>query len=163
MLIDMGSELNIMTSDHASVMELPMDPAGAAWTLQGVSGHQIALEGLCRDIPISIGGVEVNHNFFITQDKLNRKDVILGQPWLFGHSTRIDYIHNIGMIIQIWNEGDRDNGASIKVKLPIITAPCNVSHVYTYDPAKLASVKVDLSQVGPGDDLAGNDPLAFLT
>ncbi len=70
MLIDTGSELNIMTSDHASVMELLMDPAGAAWMLQGVSGHQIALEGLCRDVPISIGGVEVNHNFFITQDKL---------------------------------------------------------------------------------------------
>ena len=33
MLIDMGSELNIMTSNHASVMELPMDPAGAAWML----------------------------------------------------------------------------------------------------------------------------------
>ena len=103
------------------------------------------------------------HNFFITQDKLNGKDIILGQPWLFGHSTRIDYVHDVGMIIQIWNEGDRDNGASIKVKLPIITALCNVSHAYAYDPAKLASVEVDLSQVGPGDDLAGNDPLAFLT
>ena len=33
MLIDTGSELNIMTSDHASVMELPVDPTGAAWTL----------------------------------------------------------------------------------------------------------------------------------
>ena len=62
MLIDMGSELNIMTSDHASVM----DPAGAVWTLQGVLGHQIALEGLCQDVPITIGGVEVTHNFFIT-------------------------------------------------------------------------------------------------
>jgi len=80
MLIDTGSELNIMTSDHASVMELPMDPAGAAWMLWGVSGHQIALEGLCRDVPISIGGVEVNHNFFITWDKLNGKDVILDNP-----------------------------------------------------------------------------------
>src|SRR5258708_1980037 len=163
MLIDTGSKLNIMTSDHASVMELLMDPAGAAWMLQGVSGHQIALEGLCRDIPISIGGVEVNHNFFITRDKLNGKDVILGQPWLFRHSTRIDYVHDIGMIIQIWNEGDRDNGVFGKVKVPIITGLHNVSHAYAYDPAKLASVEVDLSQVGPGDDLAGNNPLAFLT
>ena len=163
MLIDTGSELNIMTSDHASVMELPMDPAGAAWTLRGVSGHQIALEGLCRDVPISIGGVEVNHNFFITRDKLNGKDVILGQPWLFGHSTRIDYVHDVGMIIQIWNEGDRDNGASVKVKLPIITAPRNVSHAYAYDSAELASVEVDLSKVKPGNDLASNDPPAFLT
>src|SRR5258708_16840121 len=163
MLIDMGSELNIMTSNHASVMELLMDPAGAAWTLQGVSGHQIALEGLCRDIPISIGGVEVNHNFFITQDKLNRKDVILGQPWLFGHSTRIDYVHNVGMIIQIWNEGDRDNGVSIKVKLPIITVPHNVSHAYANGPAELASVEVDLSQVEPGDDLASTNLQAFLS
>src|SRR5258708_22185598 len=67
------------------------------------------------------------------------------------------------MIIQIWNKGDRDNGASIKIKLPIITALHNVSHVYAYEPAELASVKVDLSQVKPGDDLASNDLLAFLT
>ncbi|SRR5260370_29552332 len=33
MLIDTGSKLNIMMSEHASVMELPVDPAGAAWTL----------------------------------------------------------------------------------------------------------------------------------
>src|SRR5260370_7545782 len=83
-----GSKLNIMNSNHASVMELPVDPAGVVWTLQGVSGHQIALEGLCRDVPITIGGIEVTHNFFITQDCLNGKDVILGQPWLFRHSTR---------------------------------------------------------------------------
>ncbi len=87
----------------------------------------------------------------------------MGQPWLFGHSTRIDYVHDVGMIIQIWNEGDRDNRASVKVKLPIITALRNVSHAYAYDPAELASVEVDLSQVGPGDDLAGNNPPAFLT
>ena len=127
MLIDTGSKLNIMMSDHASVMELPVDPAGAAWTLQGVSSHQIALEGLCRDVLIMIGGVEVAHNFFIMKDKLNGKDIILGQPWLFGHSTWIDCIHDMGMVIQVWNEGDQENGTSVKIKLPILTAllrPC---------------------------------------
>src|SRR5260370_10747856 len=87
MLIDTGSELNIMTNDHASTLELPVDPAGAAWTLRGVSGHQVALEGLCRDVPIMIGGVEVTHNFFITCNKLNGKDLILGKPLVFGYNT----------------------------------------------------------------------------
>jgi hypothetical protein len=66
MLIDMGSELNIMTSEQADALELPIDPAGATWTLRGVSSHQVALEGLCRDVPITIGGIKVPHNFFIT-------------------------------------------------------------------------------------------------
>ena len=66
MLIDMGSELNIMTSKQAYALELPVDPTGTMWTLQGVSGRQVALEGLCRDVPLTIGGIEVAHNFFIT-------------------------------------------------------------------------------------------------
>ncbi|KAF8309949.1 uncharacterized protein EI90DRAFT_3131202 [Cantharellus anzutake] len=66
MLIDTGSELNIMTSKHARLSELPVDPSGASWSLRGVSRHQIALEGLCREVPVTIGGIEVPHNFFIT-------------------------------------------------------------------------------------------------
>ena len=134
MLIDTGSELNIMMSEHASIMELPVDPAGAVWTLWGVLGHQIVLEGLFRDVLITIGGVEVAHNFFITKDKLNRKDIILGQPWLFSHSTQIDYIHDVRMVIQVWNEGDWENGASVKIKLPILTAPRNIFLIYSHPP-----------------------------
>ena len=36
------------------------------------------LEGLCRDIPITIGGMEVAHNFFITKDKLNGERHYIG-------------------------------------------------------------------------------------
>src|SRR5260370_25384618 len=112
---------------------------------------------------ITIGGIEVTHNFFITQDCLNGKDVILGQPWLFRHSTRIDYVHDIGMVIQIWNEGDCKNGASIKIKLPIITAPHNVFPTYVYGPAESSSAKVDLSLVKPGDDPASFEPPTLLS
>ncbi|KAF8342269.1 uncharacterized protein EI90DRAFT_3116206 [Cantharellus anzutake] len=44
MLIDTSSELNIMTSEQAYALELPVDPTGAMWTLCGVSGHQVTLE-----------------------------------------------------------------------------------------------------------------------
>src|SRR5260370_14603985 len=93
---------------------------------------------------ITIGGIEVTHNFFITQDCLNGKDVILGQPWLFGHSTRIDYVHDVGMVIPIWNEGDCENGASIKIKLPILTAPHNMFPTYAYGLAEFSSAKIKL-------------------
>ncbi len=112
-----------------------------------------------------IGGMEVAHNFFITKDKLNGKDIILGQPWLwlFSHSTWIDYIHNIGMAIQVWNEGDQENGASVKIKLPILTAPRNIFPIYGHPPIETTSVEVDLSQVSPGDNVASLEPPKFLS
>ncbi|KAF9521034.1 hypothetical protein BS47DRAFT_1356990 [Hydnum rufescens UP504] len=52
MLIDNGSELNMMVQSTQAKLELPMDPSGKDWILCGVSGHQVNLVGLCRDIPI---------------------------------------------------------------------------------------------------------------
>ena len=67
------------------------------------------------------------------------------------------------MVIQIWNEGDHENGASVKIKLPIITAPHNVFPAYAYGPVESSSVEVNLSLVKPGDDLSSLKPPTFLS
>ena len=51
MLIDSGSELNIITQELQERLGLPMDPSGANWTLRGVSGHPVHLVGVCRNMP----------------------------------------------------------------------------------------------------------------
>ena len=43
MLIDTGSELNIMMLDLQENLELPLDPSGTNWVLRGVSGHPVHL------------------------------------------------------------------------------------------------------------------------
>ena len=150
MLIDTGSELNIMTSEQAYALQLPVDPTGALWSLRGISGHQVALEGLCRNVPVTLGGVEVPHNFFISKEGLNGKDMILGQPWLYGHSSRIEYMPDVGMTIQIWTEGDRDNGTSVRIKLPIMNAQRNVFPISAHRRAEAAPVILDVNTVEPG-------------
>jgi Retroviral aspartyl protease len=126
MLINNGSELNMMSQMMQAKLELPMDPSGKDWHLHRVSGHQVNLVGLCCDVPVHIGGVLLHHNFFITPDNIRSKEVILGQPWLFSYSARIDYTHGTGMNLQIWQDGDQDSGHSVQVMLPIMLAPRNV-------------------------------------
>jgi len=106
MLVDSGSELNIMTLQQAQELALPIDDSGNSWTLKGISGHMMGLEGICWNIPVRIGGIEFSHNFFVTQMDLGNKDMVLGQPWLFSQSIRIDYVHNMGIMLQLWEDGD---------------------------------------------------------
>ncbi len=51
--------------------------------------------------------------------------MVLGQPWLFLHSTRIDYIHEMGVTLQLWENGDR-KGRLILINLPLLKVPQNV-------------------------------------
>ncbi len=125
MLIDSGSELNIMTLQQAQDLALPIDDSGNSWTLKGISGHTMGLEGICWNVPVMIGGIKFSHNFFITRSDLGNKDMVLGQPWLFSHSTRIDYIHDMGVTLQLWENGDR-KGRSVLINLLLVKAPRNV-------------------------------------
>jgi Retroviral aspartyl protease len=125
MLIDNGSELNMMVQLTQAKLELPMDPSGKDWILHGVSGHQVNLVGLCRDVPIQVGGVPLLHNFFITLDNIGQKDIILGQLWLFSYSVKIEDVHGEGMNLQVWQDRDHQ-GRSIRITLPIMSAPRNV-------------------------------------
>ncbi len=85
----------------------------------------MGLEGICWNVPVKIGGIEFLHNFFMTRTSLGNKDMVLGQPWLFSHSTRIDYVHKMGVMLQLWENGDR-KGRLILINLPLIKAPRNV-------------------------------------
>src|SRR5258708_32336758 len=66
MLVDSGSELNIMTLNQAQELALPIDDSGNSWTLKGISGHMMGLEGICWNIHVMIGVIEFSHNFFVT-------------------------------------------------------------------------------------------------
>ncbi|KAF9521035.1 hypothetical protein BS47DRAFT_1356991 [Hydnum rufescens UP504] len=104
-------------------LELPMDPSGKDWILRGF-GHQVNLVGLCRDVPIQVGGVPLPHNFFITSDNIGQKDIILANLGYFLLSK--DRVRaREGMNLQVWQDGDRQ-GRSVRVTLPIMSAPRNV-------------------------------------
>src|SRR5258708_16054782 len=83
MLVDSGSELNIMMLHQVQELALPIDDSGNSWTLKGILGHMMGLEGICWNVPVKIGGIEFLHNFFVTRTSLGNKDMVLGQPWLF--------------------------------------------------------------------------------
>ena len=125
MLIDSGSELNIMTLNQAQELALPIDDSGNSWTLKGISGHMMGLEGICWNVPVRIGGIEFSHNSFVTRMDLGNKDMVLGQPWLFSHLMRIDYVHDMGVTLQLWEDGDR-KGCLILINLLLVKAPRNV-------------------------------------
>src|SRR5258708_32305320 len=128
MLVDSGSELNIMTMQQAQELALPIDDSGNSWTLKGILGHTMGLEGICWNVPIKIGGIDFSHNFFVMRLNLGNKDMVLGQPWLFSHSTRIDYVHEMGVSLQLWKHGNR-KWRSILINLPLLKTPCNMMPV----------------------------------
>src|SRR5258708_39934757 len=82
MLVDSGSELNIMTLQQAQELALLIDDSGNSWTLKGSSGHTMGLEGICWNIPVRIGGIKFSHNFFVMAMDLGKKDMGLGKRWL---------------------------------------------------------------------------------
>src|SRR5258708_6279015 len=75
-LVDLGSELNIMTLQQAQELALPINDSGNFWTLKGISGHTMGLEGICWNVPVKIGGIEFSHNFFITRSNLGNKSMV---------------------------------------------------------------------------------------
>src|SRR5258707_6127193 len=125
MLVDSGLELNIMTLQQAQELALPIDDSGNSWTLKGISGHTMGLEGICWNVPVQISRIEFSHNFFVMRSNLGNKDMVLGQLWLFSHSTRIDYVHEMGVTLQLWENGDH-KGQSVLINLLLVKAPRNV-------------------------------------
>jgi hypothetical protein len=143
MLLDSGSELNIITQELQEGLGLPMDPSGANWTLRGVSGHPVHLVGVCRNVPVDVGGMGFHHHFFVTQDKIGEKGMIGGQPWLFNHAARIDYIVGKGLQLQVWKDGDREN-PSVRVSIPIIQSQRNVYKTTAQQPREVSISAISL-------------------
>src|SRR5260221_5803974 len=142
MLVDSGSELNIMTLHQAQELALPIDDSGNSWMLKGILGHMMGLKGICWNFLVKIGRIEFSHNFFMTRTSLGNKDMVLGQPWLFSHSMRINYIHEMGVMLQLWENGDR-KGRSILINLPLIKAPCNVMPIQLHCNCESNSAQYD--------------------
>src|SRR5258705_8305255 len=165
MLVDSGSELNIMMMHQAQELALPIDDSGNSWMLKGISRHMMGLEGICWNVPVKIGGIEFSHNFFIMRSDLGNKDMVLGQPWLFSHSTRIDYVHEMGVTLQLWENGDR-KGRSILINLPLVKAPRNVMPIRLRRNCESNSAQYDGSQsmklAGPGTDPSSLNVLKFM-
>ena len=160
MLLDCGSELNIITQELQETLGLPMDPLGANWVLRGVSGHPIQLVSICRNVAVDIGRLGFNHHFFVTCDPIGDKGMIAGQPWLFNHAARIDYL-GTGFQFQIWENGDCE-GRSVRISIPIVQSPCNV---YRASARKIkprtysaCSLSIDASQ-----DIETTNPFALRT
>src|SRR5260370_29939290 len=89
----------------------------------------------------------------MTRTDLGNKDKVLGQPWLFSHSTRIDYVHDMGIMLQLWEDGDR-KGCLILINLPLMKAPRNVMPVNLRRSCETCSGEVRMltSLANPGDD-----------
>src|SRR5258705_158259 len=78
MLIDCGSELCLLSKECFDKMDLPID-LEIGWIIGSATCHKARLYGLCHDVGISVGGIEVNMPFFV-MDGLSQ-EVILGRPW----------------------------------------------------------------------------------
>src|SRR5260370_15768240 len=52
MLIDSGSELNIMTLDQAQELALPIHDSGNSWSFKGISVHTSGLSWICSNVPV---------------------------------------------------------------------------------------------------------------
>src|SRR5260221_12279562 len=165
MLVDSGLELNIMMMHQAQELALPIDDLGNSWMLKGISGHMMGLEGICWNVPVKIGGIEFSHNFFIMRSDLGNKDMVLGQPWLFSHSTRIDYVHEMGVTLQLWENGDR-KGRSIFINLLLVKVPRNVMPIQlccsyeTFSAEYVESLETMLAN--PGTDLSTTEVPVFM-
>ena len=78
MLIDCGSELCLLSKECFDKMELPID-LEIGWVISSATCHRAWLYGLCHDVSILVGGMEVNMPFFVMDRLL--QELILGRPW----------------------------------------------------------------------------------
>ncbi|HEU4342387.1 MAG TPA: retropepsin-like aspartic protease [Candidatus Binatia bacterium] len=90
--LDNGSEVNLMPKRTFDQLELPID-TDIHWRINAYD-TDAELEssgpiGVCHDVPVSIGGVEVKQHFFVV--KHSNADLILGRPW--ERAVRASYIN----------------------------------------------------------------------
>ncbi|KAJ6474946.1 hypothetical protein C8R45DRAFT_834620 [Mycena sanguinolenta] len=116
-LVDTGSELNLVSHSLVQSLGLPNDTEGTRWSLSGVNGGSDRLMGLCRDVPMRVGGHNFNHHLFVSRQSPGKQDIILGQPWIQWFSGRIDLDRDGSMDLCLWEDGDRSHPATISVRL----------------------------------------------
>ncbi|TMC20323.1 MAG: retroviral-like aspartic protease [Chloroflexi bacterium] len=83
-LLDDGSEVNLVAKRTFDELELPIDTE-ISWRISGYNEETEAklgdagVIGVCHDVPIDIGGVEIPVHLFVV--KHCNSDIILGRPW----------------------------------------------------------------------------------
>ncbi|THU77126.1 hypothetical protein K435DRAFT_878238 [Dendrothele bispora CBS 962.96] len=103
-LVDSGSELNLFSMDVPEDAKLPLDFAGTAWSLKGIHGPSVQLRGVIKDAPLTIGGYEFPHHFFVARHAMGKQEIILGQPFLQYYSARMQYTREMGTKMWISKE-----------------------------------------------------------
>ncbi len=86
--------------------------------------------------------------------------MVLGQPWLFSHLMRIDYIHEMGVMLQLWENGDR-KGQLILINLPLVKAPWNVMPIRLCHGCESYSASYD-SSLEAGLACLGTNPCSLV-
>jgi hypothetical protein len=106
-LLDNGSEVNMMPRRVFEQMDLPIDTE-IRWRIDTYDSKTNAeLDehgpvGVCHDVPVDIGGVEVKQPIFIVEYCNN--DLILGRPW--ERMVRAEYVN------------EDDGSYTVKIKSP---------------------------------------------
>ncbi|KAJ3504975.1 hypothetical protein NMY22_g17741 [Coprinellus aureogranulatus] len=130
-LVDCGSELNVFSERLLERTGLALDFEGSRWSLKGVNGGPVALRGVCKEVPLIVGGHNFDHHFFITREEMDHHDCILGQPWIQWYAARIDYHRSGAMKMLLWKDGDRSVHPTISLSL---TKPDDPRNVDTLNP-----------------------------
>jgi hypothetical protein len=116
-MVDSGSELNLIPESIVNRLSLAIDYEGMRWSLKGVHGNPVQLRGVCKDLPLTIGGHSFAHHFFVSQSEVGKQDCILGQPWIQWFSARIDYTRIGNMSMTLWKNGNRNESATLNIAL----------------------------------------------
>ncbi|ORY88890.1 hypothetical protein BCR35DRAFT_256371, partial [Leucosporidium creatinivorum] len=78
-LVDSGSMITVMGSDLRQRLGLTLSQS-SGHNLSGINGDSVKLAGICKNVPISVGGVVTRHHIFISPHA--RTGLILGVPFL---------------------------------------------------------------------------------
>ena len=65
-MIDMGSELNLMSLEFYEKTSLAIDLDGTRWSLKGINGRPVPLGSCVRDAEIKISGQHFDHHVFVS-------------------------------------------------------------------------------------------------
>ncbi len=142
LLIDSGSELNLICKSIYDDSGLDIDEDGSRWSLRGIGGTPIALLGCVRDAPVQLAGKNFDHHFFVSSVARGVHDGILGQPWLSFFSAQFDYARDGTTLLRAYPSGSRD-GASVTVEI------CKANHPRNADRLVLTA---SVEEVADGQD-----------
>jgi hypothetical protein len=129
-MVDSGSELNLISEELHGRTGIAIDLDGARWSLKGINGGAVPLVGCCREVPVTIGGHQFDHHFFVNSET-GKQDVILGQPWLQWYMAALLYSRSGAVEMKVWKKGNREEQEhpTISIRLCAANAPRNSDHL----------------------------------